>query len=584
MLKRVLSLSSLFFLLLINESLLGQCAFEDLFGPIGIRQEPNFNELPVSLPDQDSRSTDNCESPSSGIDPGEYLDIQTSGRLIEAFSFGAASIEWFVGGNPAGTNSGNRARLNGYTGVAQLADQISNPANCDPAVAPQRNIPNEDIRLQCLDCPVIPADVPAQALNGGLDSTYFANPNFFSFSNYPSNGSDPLGTAITPTERDAWHFLYNVSSTTISDIHRGNRIPIYPSQEIIEPDDPIGGTKLQVNLRNFVFNAPGWFDNYLGCSIINSNSTQSEVLWSTYFPASNEVDFILPINSLEPSFPGDYSIQFWTTFDWAGTFSCFNYNRWHGHYIAFEMDIRRYSPPPPPANDDCVDAQEVTPQSGPTCDNYLSGTFSLANSSPPEMVLDDCLDDEDVWYRFVATSTQYDFTTRLVSGTGRYVVQLLSGVDCGNFSSVFCEEINDLASFRLVDLQPGTTYYLRFVQDLLNPTALDFEFCLRDRATSCRLPEVSVVEQCLHNEAYQLLVTVSDLSGNSSLELRDITQADPLPPLSITTPGTYAYGPIPAGVNFTLLVAADETDCDLIFGDFLPDCSQSPPPNDACTG
>ena len=565
--------------------LVGQCDFNDLFGPVYTRAAPTFFELPVILPDQDGRSSFNCEGASAGIDLGEYVEIDMTGTTIEAFSLVGTSTEWFINGQATGTNNGNSSILGSYNGVAQLANQISNPDNCDPAVAANRNIPDENIQLQCLNCPEIPSVVPQQALDGGLDSIYFSNSNFVPFSNYPSEGNDPLGMAPSSTEMNAWHFFYNAASANLLAIHRGNRIPIYPAVELLgTPEEPIPNTALRVTLQNFMYNAPGWFDNYLGISIINSDGAQHEVLWSSMFTASNTVAFNLPLSTLQPTFSGDYSIQFWTTFDWVAIFGCNDYSYWPGHYIAFDMDISNYTPPSPPENDHCADASLIAPDAGNTCTTYYPGTFSYATESETQASLDNCQEGEDVWFQFVANSTQYELNTALVSGEGTYYVQLLEGADCANLSSIRCEEVVTEGSLVLVDLEIGTTYYLRFVRDLLEEEVLDFEFCLRSRSTSCLIPIVSVEDRCLNNEFFELEVSVSDLKGNSSLQLVDITQAEPLPALTITTPGVYTFGPIPAGVNFTMQVVADESDCDLIFGDYMPDCSQLPPPNDACAG
>lgn len=578
-----LRLLSFMSVLLCTQTLFAQCSFENLFGPVNFLAAPTFRELPVLIPDQDSRSSFNCESPSSGIDLGEYVDIEMNGTTIEAFSLVGTSIEWFLNGNPVGVNSGNTATFGGFNGTAQLANQIANPNNCDPAVAANRNIPDENIQLQCIDCPVIPSIIPQQATNGGLDSIFFSNPDFISFSNYPSTGPDPLGNAPSMEEQAVWHNFYSNASTNLLGIHRGNRIPIYPAQELFgDENGPTSTTTLRVSLQNFAFNAPGWYDDYLGISIINADGVQHEVLWSTMFPASNTVEFNLPLSSLAPSFSGSYSIQFWSTFDWVATFGCNDYSYWPGHYIAFEMNIANYTPPPPPDNDNCTDAQQINPQSGNSCNMSESGTFSYATESETQTALDMCSTQEDVWYRFVAASTQYDLSTQLVTGEGSYYVQLLSGMDCANLNNLYCEQIETSGGLQLIDLEIGTTYYLRFVREFLDDESLDFEFCLLDRETTCYIPEVTVIEQCRSNEAYELLITVADLRENSSLQVIDITQAEPLPPLTITTPGTYVFGPIPAGLNFTIQVLADESECDLIFGDFLPDCSQEPPPNNTC--
>ncbi len=118
--------------------------------------------------------------------------------------------------------------------------------------------------------------------------------------------------------------------------------------------------------------------------------------------------------------------------------------------------------PPPPANDECAGAVELTVSPTAECSNPVAGyTLGATDSGVPTGT---CYGnpDDDVWYKFTATaSTHLISLTNIVStgsssSTDTYF-QILSGA-CGNLSDVLCSD----PEMALVNgLTPGDTYYIR---------------------------------------------------------------------------------------------------------------------------
>jgi hypothetical protein len=120
------------------------------------------------------------------------------------------------------------------------------------------------------------------------------------------------------------------------------------------------------------------------------------------------------------------------------------------------------TPPPPPANDECSGAIALTVFSN-MCGGATSGTTVTATQSisPITCGIFTSSSSLDVWYSFVATSSQH--TVTVVGGTGfDATVDVRSGA-C-NGSNIACADATtsggtEVAS--LSSLTPGVTYYVR---------------------------------------------------------------------------------------------------------------------------
>jgi len=132
--------------------------------------------------------------------------------------------------------------------------------------------------------------------------------------------------------------------------------------------------------------------------------------------------------------------------------------------------------PPPPANDNCLGAITLTP--GVSCVN-TSGTVENATLSSPATACGGNAND-DVWYKFVATSTSVDITG--VGSLGMdMVIELLSGT-CGTLNNLACANLSGSGGTEVISqggLINGATYFVR-VYDYGSgyPSNSNFDICV----------------------------------------------------------------------------------------------------------
>lgn len=129
--------------------------------------------------------------------------------------------------------------------------------------------------------------------------------------------------------------------------------------------------------------------------------------------------------------------------------------------------------PTAPANDDCTAALMLTPGGVSAACNPTNGTL-IGATATPGLATPVGTADDDVWYRFMATSTTHTVT---LAGSGDYVQELLSGT-CGSLTSVAYSDPNVKI---YTGLSVGTTYYLRvYSYSATRPsaTAAPFTICV----------------------------------------------------------------------------------------------------------
>ncbi|WP_167856925.1 fibronectin type III domain-containing protein [Hymenobacter aquaticus] len=126
----------------------------------------------------------------------------------------------------------------------------------------------------------------------------------------------------------------------------------------------------------------------------------------------------------------------------------------------------------PPNNDECVNAVTLTPEApGTACSAATSGSVEGSNGTTGLATPVGTADD-DVWYKFVATSAVHTVT---LTGTGDYVQELLSG-SCGALTSVAFSDPN---AKTYTGLTPGSTYYVRvYSYGSALPTAANAAFTI----------------------------------------------------------------------------------------------------------
>lgn len=186
-----------------------------------------------------------------------------------------------------------------------------------------------------------------------------------------------------------------------------------------------------------------------------------------------------------------------------------------------------------PANNDCAGAILLT--EGTTC-SPTAGTIAGATASTPTTTCDGTAND-DVWYRFVATSANTKIT---VDGSTNFdaVFEVFSGT-CGALTSVACQDssLNDgVESMQFGNLVVGQTYYVRvFDWYAYFPTSLNFTICVQEMP-ACALTQpggsVAEVETCgatlndgcnMPTPAYQDITCGTTVWGSAwaNNELRD---------------------------------------------------------------
>lgn len=138
-----------------------------------------------------------------------------------------------------------------------------------------------------------------------------------------------------------------------------------------------------------------------------------------------------------------------------------------------------------PVNDNCANATTVTVNPDLSCTAVVSGTTLGGTASG--VALGTCTGsaDDDVWYKFVATSTAHSIQLKNVVSVGNtsstsLYAQVLSG-SCGSLTSVRCITSNTNYSY-LGSLTVGQTYYVRVYNSEANTSssvyANTFDLCI----------------------------------------------------------------------------------------------------------
>ncbi|MDM1553232.1 MULTISPECIES: T9SS type A sorting domain-containing protein [Chryseobacterium] len=134
----------------------------------------------------------------------------------------------------------------------------------------------------------------------------------------------------------------------------------------------------------------------------------------------------------------------------------------------------------PPLNDECTTAVTLTVNPDMNCGSKTSGhTFGAGDSGVP---VDPCYGeaDDDVWYKFTATSASHVISLSNMVSIGSedsysLQFQVLNG-DCSNLASVECSDYDELKV--ISGLTAGQVYYLRVFTDGGAGEAQSFDICI----------------------------------------------------------------------------------------------------------
>jgi len=132
----------------------------------------------------------------------------------------------------------------------------------------------------------------------------------------------------------------------------------------------------------------------------------------------------------------------------------------YGNNSAGTFAICAYTPPPPPANDDCTGAYPLTINPDHLCGTTTAGTVSSATASIQDASACGGTEDDDVWFSFVATGTAHSVSILNVAGSTTDMYHSVWTGNCPALTLVVgsCSDAN---SQIVTNLIIGQTYFIR---------------------------------------------------------------------------------------------------------------------------
>ncbi len=141
--------------------------------------------------------------------------------------------------------------------------------------------------------------------------------------------------------------------------------------------------------------------------------------------------------------------------------------------VSYSYDLSIAVAPAPPANDNCSGAVALTVNSTNTCTVTTLGNTSNATQSLAACVGSGA--DDDIWYKFTATSSIVSIELTTVSGLSDRVHQVFSGTSCASLTSIKC---SDPETSTTSGLTVGVEYFVR-VHSYATSGFSEFNICLK---------------------------------------------------------------------------------------------------------
>lgn len=158
-----------------------------------------------------------------------------------------------------------------------------------------------------------------------------------------------------------------------------------------------------------------------------------------------------------------------------------------------------------PANDDCMNATELTPSMDDTCNPVSASTIAATESEPG------CIGtaDDDIWFRFTALSENHNIMVTNTDGTTDIVTQVLDA--CGG-TEIVCQDTPN-SPIELTGLAVGTEYFFRvYSWSATTTTRSSFDICV---VTPAPPPPASTNTSCATAETISCGQTLAGNSVNS---------------------------------------------------------------------
>ncbi|HMN04356.1 MAG TPA: hypothetical protein PKD45_01410 [Flavobacteriales bacterium] len=160
--------------------------------------------------------------------------------------------------------------------------------------------------------------------------------------------------------------------------------------------------------------------------------------------------------------------------------------RVYTYFSSTSSDITNFNicvstPGPPPANDNPCNAQVVTPNTALACTNQTPGT--TGGATPSGVPTTPCYGtpDNDVWYRFTATSNIHFINLNNINGTTTDMYIAVYSGTCSNLTNIAC---SDPESLTLNGLVIGQTYWIRIYTYFTSGAndVTNFDLCITTQA------------------------------------------------------------------------------------------------------
>ncbi|MFC4263752.1 gliding motility-associated C-terminal domain-containing protein [Ferruginibacter yonginensis] len=137
------------------------------------------------------------------------------------------------------------------------------------------------------------------------------------------------------------------------------------------------------------------------------------------------------------------------------------------------------TPPPPPANDDCINAISAPVNPNYLCGSVTPGILTSATPSPATVPAPGCNAggaNDDVWFKFIATNTEHRISFLNIAGSATTITSLVYSGTCGSLVQLACNGTNQ---YNVTGLTVGDTYYVRvFSTDPTIGTETTFNLCI----------------------------------------------------------------------------------------------------------
>ena len=183
--------------------------------------------------------------------------------------------------------------------------------------------------------------------------------------------------------------------------------------------------------------------------------------------------FTGPCVSLTSIGCSDADASIWTGFTIGNTYWVRVYTYYTTGTASFEICVG--SPPPPPTNDECVNALVCTVNADELCGIVTAGYTTSATTSGEATACSGTPND-DVWFSFVAVTTVHGVDILNIVGTVTDMYHAVYEGPCNSLTELVC---NDGNSTDLGGLTPGQTYYVRvYTYSSTVGSTVDFDVCI----------------------------------------------------------------------------------------------------------